>query len=244
MSLKPLGVILTVMRWNRPAWWVFNAALFLYQIIMLSAGKLIGIIIISLEALWDIISIILFGHILDTENNWPIFNKFEELFDVSWSEIFHATQICHVRVKLRGNDALSITAPNAKIEGFWTEELIENSKGHFIYREPNFIINEAMIERAVGYAEKLVGSMVSRGYDYLQILGYLVNLPIWLLWWPSYGKQVIPWFNLPGGREVCSSGAIALLRYALGWLLCFAGFSNSMFCPALLFISKKWKEVL
>lgn len=241
--LKPLGVILTVMRWNKPAWWFFNIALFLYQLVMLSAGKLIGIIIISIEALWDIACLTLIGYIVDPENNWPIFKRFEEFVDTSWAEIFRAAQICHVRVKLTGDDAFSITAPNAKIETFWSEELVKNSKGHFIYREPVFEVTDDMVERGIGYAWSLAGSLLSRGYDYLQLLGYLVNLPIWLLYWPCFGKQVIPWFNLPGGREVCSSGGCALFRYAVGGLLCFAGFSNAMFCPALFYISKKWKKV-
>jgi len=212
-SLDYCGVILTRMRWNNPLWWTFNAALLVYQLIMLSAGKLIGKV------------------------------------KAGWREIWDASHYCHVRMVLQpepGKDtwkAISFTAPEAKYD-WWSVGAIVRSKGHFVYLQPTFERTQAMIDHAIEAAQAKMGQKVGRKYDYLQLLSFLVNLLIWLVYWPSWGKQVIGWFNLPGGREVCSTAITAILRWAAGKTIeFFAGCAIAMVSPCLFAISRNWKRV-
>ena len=214
---KPLGVIATVMRWDKPAWWFFNLSLLAYQLVMLTFGKLIGKV------------------------------------DIRWRDIWRYAQYCHVRLLLEAGPngvwkCLSITAPYAKYD-FWTPGAIAQSKGHFVYLEPTFEVDTLMVERAIEGANKIVNSPQARRYDYFQILSYLINLPIWIFWWPSWGQQVIPWFNLPGAREVCSSGIAALIRQAVARAIEFflirkskRAYATAMISPCLYAICKRWKR--
>jgi hypothetical protein len=203
--LHSFSIIGTVMRMDKPQWWLFNSALFLYQLIMLSVGKLIGKI------------------------------------DASWSEIWHAAQWAHIRLVLMDGAVLSVTAPHAKIESFWSRELIDGSKGHFIYREPVFSFGRLNEIFAYDYAVTLCKNKTARLYDYLQLLSFAINFPLWLIYWPWWGRQIIGIFNLPGGREVCSTGIAALLRYAIFRLIVLYQFATPMICPALFAISKLWR---
>jgi len=219
IAVKPLGVILTKMRWNRPLWYPFNIGLLGYQLVMLAAGKLIGVI------------------------------------DTTWRQIWSAAFCCHVRVLLNPYQgdvwrALSITAPEAKID-YWTQGSIVKSRGHFIYLDPTFDVTATIQFRGEIFAWDLLHTPLVRRYDYAQLFSYLINLIIWLCYWPTWGREIIKASNLKGGRETCSSGGAALVRWAAGaavvefFLIARlkAAFVNAMVSPCLYLISDEWRKI-
>lgn len=219
--MKPGGVILTRMIWNKPKYWPFNIGLLAWQLAFLIVGKLYGKV------------------------------------EVQWRDIWRAATICHVRLVINEKGiggtvrVISFTAPEVEIEP-WLNSW--NIKSCFSYLAPTFDISDAEIEAMNEYAEKIKGDPVARKYDYLQLLGYCVNLPLWIVWPRCWGRQVIGWFNLPGGREVCSSGVTAILRWRdlgmyevnmkrWGWLsMYFRDYSTSMVSPCLFDIDKNWRR--
>jgi hypothetical protein len=237
---KPAGIIGTIMRWNKPAWWIFNLALFAWQFVMLGAAKLIGYILQVIYYLWG---------------NWNLESslgrlatKFNVFRVITWRQIWQAAQWCHVRMLLNpipGDSwrCISFTAPIAKFD-YWSPGTVDQSRGHFVYLEPAFEITPVETINLQEKAESMVNKeLVARKYDYLQLFSFCVNSLLWLFWWPCWGRQVITWFNLPGGREVCSTGVAMLLIecvYALSGL--FLPFAVAMVCPALFVVSKNWRR--
>lgn len=165
--------------------------------------------------LWWIFNLSLFAYQLIMLSVGKLVGKVKPI----WPEIWWAAQMAHVRLLLNpepGHDtwrAISFAAPEAKYD-WWSPGSIVRSNGHFIYLEPTFEPDQEMINRISEAAEAKMKQPVARKYDYLQILSFLVNLPIWIFYWPAWGKEVIKIMNLPGGREVCSSGIAAILRWA------------------------------
>ena len=207
--MKPGGIILTRMIWNKPKYWPFNIGLLAWQLTFLTVGKIYGKI------------------------------------DVQWRQIWRAATICHVRLCIRRLSwYISFTAPEVKIE-FWESRWSHYNR--FSYHDPTFSVSDAEVEAMNAYAEKIKGNPVARKYDYLQLLSYVMNLPLWVVWPRCWGREVISWFNLPGGREVCSSGVTAVLKrsiwwkpdmsWDIGWL-----YDTSMISPCLFDIDKNWKR--
>ena len=218
-KMKPGGIILTKMIWNKPKYYPFNIGLLAWQLLFLTAGKIYGKI------------------------------------DVQWRQVWRAATICHVRLCLGDwyDDLpthvfkyISFTAPEVKIEE-WRYYNIPLMPSRFSYLDPTFSVSDAEVEAMNAYAEKIKGNPVARKYDYLQLLSYVVNLPLWIIWPRCWGREVIGWFNLPGGREVCSSGVTAVLKrsiwwkpdmsWDIGWL-----YDTSMISPCLFDIDKNWKR--
>lgn len=174
---------------------------------------------------------------------------------VSLRRVWRAATICHVRLCLRKSGIttppprsyyswfISFTAPEVKLE-LWRPDQI---RGRFSCLDPTFDVSDAEQGAMNAYAEKIVGNPVARKYDYLQLLSYAVNLPLWVAWPRCWGREVISWFNLPGGREVCSSGVTAILKYCIenpaGWESWdFWFYSTSTIPPCLFDIDKNWKR--
>lgn len=213
--MKPGGIILTQMRWNKPLYWIFNIGLFSWQAIFLLIGKIYGKI------------------------------------PIDWSMIFRAAKIVHVRLCLKGSPLpfggffISFTAPEVKIEFWQPHQVLPLSR--FSYLDPTFEVSEAEVEAMNRYAEKIEGDPVARKYDFLQLFACCVWMVCWIIYPPCWGREIKPWFNLPGGREFCSSGVTAILR---DLYLCnlpvkiryFPIYSTSMVPPCLFDIDKNWRK--
>lgn len=192
----------------------------------------------NLPLLWYQLTLLIVG---------KLYGKFP---DLRWRDIWQAAQICHVRLCLGDFTTvwdikfISFTAPEVKIET-WRPDMV---KGRFSYHDPTFTVSEAEQQAMNAYAEKIKGDPVARKYDYLQLLSYAVNLVCWIVYPPCWGREVIRWFNLPGGREVCSSGVTAELRWSKPDIRChchspyFRDYSTSMVSPCLFWIDKNWRK--
>ncbi len=133
--------------------------------------------------------------------------------------------------------------PKAKMD-YWR---MDQCKGQFRYFEPTFDPSPKFIAAMIEYAEAQVG----KPYDTLQLFSYGLNFIVWLFWWKKWGREVFRWLNLRGGREVCSSGAIADLRWAdwkSGGLLIgrfnsrfFNIYDTAMVMPCMFAIDRNWE---
>ena len=200
--MKPGGIIITFMRWDKPLWWAFNIGLLIWQLLFLTLGKI------------------------------------TRRVEASWRQIWTAAFSCHIRLKV-GEQFISFTAPVAKLED-WSKDKIDGS--HFVYFDPNFGLTDAEIELLDDYAKSIMQKPVARRYDYLQLFSFVLNLPVWMIAWRTFGMEVYPILNL-SLREVCSTGATALLRYATKRIKLFPRFDTAMVSPCLFVIDENWRRV-
>lgn len=234
------------MRWNQPLWWPFNFVLFLYHLINLGAAKILGHVLSSLYFVWEgCPGPYDFKH--DNSSLCRMADLFSPFAGITWKEIWEGAQICHIRliIGLDGCNAIciSFTAPKAKIE-YWSMATIERSEGHFTYLEPLFRISDSEACCLIEAAQRVVNNPIRRIYDYFQLIfGFIVNLIIWIFWWPAWGKEVIKLFNIPGGSEVCSTGTASLLIENIKAMArAFLPFVIAMVSPAVIYINRNWRK--
>lgn len=277
----PGGVIPTSMIWrkHRRTWatWIvdtiFNVILLSWQLLFLVIGGLLGKVPVSTKPVNKYLKIssrigaILWGiNIIGYAITWPLIFTWIPLIltiffwgesrGFDWRLIWKAATTCHVRLIIKKGIAgtvwaISFTAPEIKIEQ-WRPDMI---KGRFSYRKPCFDLTEGQVEAMNEYAQTIKGNPTARKYDFLQLLAFCVWLPFWIIYPPCWGKELKPWFNLVGGREVCSSGVTAILRWLfffseVGRVFCldiptasiFEGYSTSMVSPCLIAINENWRK--
>lgn len=270
--MKPGGIILTKMVWTKLKYYPFNIGLLIYHLTFLIVGTAYGKIEIGKplpsRVIWIYKWIVMPWFILATiDGVYLVFtaqwiNAILRLIVIivvwiisvreSLGQIWRAATICHVRLHIDSPEYeayavfVSFTAPKVKIEK-WSYALLQDLEGsRFSYLDPTFSVTDAEIEAMNKYAKEVMNKPIARRYDFLQLLGYVVNLVCWIVYPPCWGKEVIGWFNLPGGREVCSSGVTAILRdmgrIKITLLNIFPGYSISMVPPCLFWISKNWKK--
>lgn len=75
-------------------------------------------------------------------------------------------------------------------------------------------LNSAMRTYVSTWGWLLLESKSKKYYDFLQLLSFAVNLPLWFLIPSTLGKEVIKLLGIGKGNQVCSTGAIAALRFA------------------------------
>jgi len=122
---------------------------------------------------------------------------------------------------------LSITVPMAEFEWWSLEKFLYDATLRYgtdpaslkdgvkhIYLMPQFEVDEVGGKAMMAYAEDLVQNRHRRGYDVLQLISFSVNLFLWIFRPSKWGTQLNHWFNLRGGKEVCSTGVAATLRHA------------------------------
>lgn len=178
---------------------------------------------------------------------------------IDWRKVWRAAQVSHIRLCLEPITPLyggkvgdwryiNFGYPKAEIQ-LWR---LDQCKGQFEYRDPTFEPSPEFIAAMIEYAEDQVG----KRYDWLQLLSPPVNFLIWIFWPPWWGKQIIGWFNLPGGREFCSSGAVAvILWFAEATQInentrildgdtsqFFPGYDSAVIPPCLIAIDRNWEE--
>ncbi len=107
---------------------------------------------------------------------------------------------------------LNVTFPDAKFE-VYDNTRIQNETWQ-AYSSPVFVLSFTQIVKMREFATDLIQSAHKRTYDWLQLFSYLLNIFIWMLYPSKWGQEVNHMLNLPGGKQVCSSGAAACLRYA------------------------------
>ena len=266
----PGGIILTRMIWRKRGraysrWIVdtiFNVLLLPWQLLFLIVGKIYGKVDMPSEiGRWTRIFYLL-GSLSWAINSISVWQKgwwylmpicyFLACFflycasGISWRDLWQAATVCHVRLCLGNGLFVSFTAPEVKIE-VWRPDMI---KDRFSYRDPAFNLTEAQIDAMNAYARGIKGNPVARRYDFFQLVGYTVWLAYWIIRPSRWGREIKPWLNLPGGRETCSSGVTAILRWAvynitpfhLIGALIFPGYSISMVPPCLFAIDKDWPK--
>ena len=169
---------------------------------------------------------------------------------VKWRQIWKAAQVSHVRlalweaeplIKKRPWVCINFGYPTAELQP-WYDDWIDGKR--FEYRDPTFNPSPEFIDAMDEYAHAQVG----KRYDELQLLSGAVNLIIWIIYPPSWGREVIKWFNRPGGLEFCSSGVTACLRAAekaprRAKTLFFKTYHTAMVSPSLFAISENWKGI-
>lgn len=106
---------------------------------------------------------------------------------------------------------LNVTYPKAKLE-VYNEVRLQNEPWQ-AYARPLFFVNHDREAKMYEFSRDLVNSKHKKLYDWLQLFSYILNILIWTIKPSSWGKEVNHMLNRPGGREVCSSGAAACLRY-------------------------------
>lgn len=266
----PGGVILTRMIWNKPKYWPFNIGLLAWQLTFLIVGTAYGKIktidgLLPSTVIWAYRWIVVpWSIVLVTSSvyygitsHWIYSIYFFILLAGVWlipfalngmlKPIWWAATICHVRLCLGDSKTVPVgvwynyitfTAPEAKIE-IWSQDWVSS---RFSYHDPTFDVSDAEIKAMNHYAERIKGDPVARKYDYLQLLSFAVNLPLWIVYPPCWGREVIGWFNLPGGREVCSSGVAAILLENILALLLMMEYNTAMISPCLFNIDENWKH--
>lgn len=107
---------------------------------------------------------------------------------------------------------LNVTFPEAKFE-VYTQTRLQNETNE-VYARPLFKLTDLHYTKMRNFATDLIKSPRKKTYDWLQLCSFLVNLIIWIIKPSTWGREINHTFNLPGGKQVCSSGAAACLRYA------------------------------
>ena len=258
--MKPGGIILTYIDWKHWKEFPFNVAILFYQLTLLIVGVAYGkfpelenkrmtgwwkIIYGTVAIFWLVYAIVFFwmGYlIVGIVAFWMVYSTLWALGGASWRQVWRAATACHVRLCLgdwysiptQTFRYISFTAPEAKLES-WS---MRQAQGRFEYRDPTFGLTEEQIRAMNGYANAILGRPTARKYDYLALLSYVINLAIWILIPKLWGKEKIKTFNLPHGRETCSSGARAILK----WIdvPIFEKYDTQMVSPPLFAIDRKW----
>ena len=74
--MKPAGIILTKMIWNKPKYWPFNVVLLAWQIVFLTVGKIYGKVDVQWRRIWRAATIVhvrlCLGECLTPHVNWFI----------------------------------------------------------------------------------------------------------------------------------------------------------------------------
>lgn len=220
--MKSCGVIVRYINWRKWKKWFFNIPLFLFQLLFLVVGKILGKV------------------------------------EVEWGKIWHAAQASHVRLVLGSSYNQGIESYTVANFGYLKMEIqlwrkSWNDDKHLEYFDPTFESSPEFIAAMNEYAEDQVG----KKYDWLQLLSPPANFPIWIIRPSKWGKEVIGWFNLPGAREFCSSGAIATLLWFTESIQVkenmritdgnkskfFGTYDPAMVMPCMIVISEKWEKV-
>lgn len=275
--MKPAGTIVTYMSrkdWQGKGFWVkvrtifFNICLFLFQLIFMVVGTAIGKIRWESRRYgWIDLAIytsfaVAFTYIprwwnIPTNIIFPLMIV-ASFRNIPWRRVWRAAQASHVRLVLKKVSPISnnfwkcinFGYPKAEIQNWHS---LWNDGKRFEYREPTFTFSQDRIDNMIQYANDQVG----KRYDWLQLLSPPANFPIWIIYWPWWGKEIIRWFNLPGAREFCSSGAIAtLLWFAESTQVrddmrildgnkseFFGTYDPAMVMPCMFVISENWRKV-
>lgn len=133
---------------------------------------------------------------------------------IDWRKTWRAAKASHVRLVLEN---VAVLHYDAKVANFgyptMAIQLWDNgwNDGKYLeYREPTFPTPPQFIEPMIQYAHDQVGLQ----YDEFQLISHIINLPLWIIYPPCWGKEVIKVANRPGGKEHCISGVTACLRWA------------------------------
>lgn len=265
-----IGTFISLKDWRQ--WW-FNIPLLVGQLFFLIVGTVYGKI--KWEKWWrwpngitDAIimaGLLVFLWITPDWCNIPIriiavFLMVAIIRGIDWRRVWQAAKCSHVRLCLGDVSSLTTSSafhgtvktemweyinfgyPSAEIEQYWRPDLIDGKR--FKYFEPTFEPSDEFVAAMIEYAEGEVG----KRYDWLQlILGYPANFIVWIFCPWKWGKEVIPWFNLSGGNEVCSSGWLACLRWAEARRMLidrfFPRYDTAVVPPCLAPLSENWREV-
>lgn len=229
--MKPAGFIATYIRWRDWKELPFNIALFIFQIVFMVVGKIYGKVKVKWRQIWKAAQV---SHVR------LVLQNIECICESAGDGLMKQNPDCIIH-QCYGRDGMVSVAnfgyPKMEIQA-WYEEW---NKGNFRYFDPTFKPSPEFIEAMTQYAKDQEG----KRYDWLQlILGYPANLIVWIVWPWSWGKEVIKIFNRPGGREVCSSGWVACLRWP-EWrnrLSCrfFKNYDTAVIPPCLAVIDGNW----
>lgn len=218
--MEPAAIIITYIIWTDWKSLPFNLSLFVFQLLFLVAGKILGKV------------------------------------EVEWSEIWHAAQVSHVRLCLGETpvskqeyrvsyEYINFGYPVAELQQ-WRPNQCDGKR--FEYREPTFETPPQFVAAMIEYARDQVG----KGYDDLQLISSGLHLIAWIVYPPCWGKElkIIKAFNRKGGREFCSSGVTACLRWADEaavaranslWIKFYHDYDTAMVWPCMFVISKNWR---
>lgn len=144
--------------------------------------------------------------------------------NIDWRRVWKAAQCSHVRLVLEKavppekQPFLGLQPDTYEVANFgypfmeiqpWREKW---NKGRFEYRDPTFPTPPEFMAAVIQYAEDQVG----KPYDHWQLISNGLHFIAWAVWPWSWGKElrIIKALNRKGGREHCSSGFTACLRYA------------------------------
>lgn len=229
--MKPAGCILTFMGredWIGKTWWIKLRTLFFNC--KLFVFQLMFMVIATV-----------YGKI-----KWP-----------GWRRVWRAAQCSHVRLCLRKipepEDSTCYEYMNfgwefAELQ-YWRMDQCDGKR--FEYRPPAFEPSDEFVAAMIEYAEKQVG----KGYDDLQLISSGLHLIAWIVWPWWWGKElrIIKALNRKGGREFCSSGFTADLRWAEAHSNnmrfktffdtdYFPGYDTPVVPPGLVALSEDWEE--
>lgn len=139
---------------------------------------------------------------------------------LSTAQRYDFARVSHVELCLGGSlhnnpddiyyDFLNVTWPDAKISTYSNPQI--KNMPSCIYLDPKFNITKNMQAGMREFSAAMVQPK-KRAYDWVQLLSYLGNLIFWKLKPENIGKEISKTLNIPGGHQVCSSGAAGALRY-------------------------------
>lgn len=194
--MKPAGRLDTIMDLRKVKEWWFNLPLLVFQLAFMIVGKIYGKVEVKWGQIWQAAKV---SHVRLCLKKIPAWWEKHE---------FHVGTLHNTRYEY-----INFGYPKAEIEKYWHMGIINRDK-RFKYYDPTFEPSDEFIEAMIERANKMVKDPVARKYDWLQLaLGYVVNFAIWMFCPWLWGREVVKWFNLPGGLEVCISGLVACLRW-------------------------------
>ena len=275
--MNPAGMITTIMDLRKWKEYWFNIPLLVFQLWFLIVGTAYGKIKWDDEDRFShiVVALIFSAYHVSTAaihipHWWFYSNNILLIFlilgmwhNIDWGRVWQAAKVSHVRLCLRKKpkvDWLFLQLPEWEYINFgypeaelqvWRVAQIDGKR--FKYYDPMFEPSPEFIAAMIERANKMVKDPVARKYDWLQLaLGYVVNFTIWVFCPWLWGKEVVKWFNLPGGLEVCISGLVACLRWAdwkSGGLLIgrlnsrfFNDYDTAVVPPCLAPLSENWRE--
>ena len=259
-----IGTFMSLRDWRQ--WW-FNLPLLVFQLIFLIVGTAYGKIkwekaSIGLRLYCAIFGAVAFvGLVAAIIAGWfslMIFNFWGSLFwiatyrGIDWYRVWQAAKCSHVRLVLERAPQSWLTAnfgyPKMEIQPW---HIRWNDGKRFRYFEPTFEPSDEFIAAMIEYAEAQVG----KGYDDLQLISSGLHIIAWIIWPWCWGKElrIIKALNRKGGREHCTSGFTACLRWAEAHsnnMLFktffdtdyFPGYDTAVIPPCLAPLSKNWEE--
>lgn len=220
--MNPAGIIIRYINWRKWKKWFFNVPLFLFQLLFLVVGKILGKVEVEWGEIWHAAQV---SHVrLVLEPATTLDGASEQYF---WT--------------------MNFGYKYAEIQ-IW--DIDWNDDKHLEYFDPTFETSPEFVERMIDYAWDQVGKRYD-DVQLLSYAPHLAVWTIYPPCWGKELK-IIKALNRPGALEVCISGLVADLRWAEDKSvpldipidnIFFVIYDTAVIPPCMVPISEKWRKL-